>query len=296
MKLYLDFHNHTILINLSNEKQLAKLKDEFHFFVRDEVPQVDMTVDLYQSTPPEIPALVAVKILEESTVYRLGTRQYIDYNGQALIIWDGSEKNVEIYSENEEKLADLALKTIHSLLGEGLDKEGFCRIEALGISHDDQNAIVMLSSKSERSTLLTHLLKNPEVKIISEDMPLADYQGKIHSFPTTSHEKIDKDPSSNKNLMIASFKLSQGQSLMTEVSKWKMVKPILEHLVLGVRLPVIFELFLRFNLVDFVKLPYHFLMRSYCAFKLLRKSKCYHFYMGADQAYNAQLILELLYE
>jgi hypothetical protein len=294
-------------------------------------PAPHTTINLKLESPPPLPAMVAVKLLEHAAVYRLGSRQYVDYFGEALTIWDSSEKTIEIFALNEERLFELAFLATHSMLGQELDRDGLCRLHAVAISIKEVNAIVMLPSKGGKSTLLKNFLDNPEVKIISDDMPLCNTQGKIFSFPSKmslnapptsgplaqlnwqefvrhhyppkwtaslaqlSH-RIDFHPEKNLNLLVVGFRLSTGQSLLSEVSKWKMLVPMMEHMIMGFGLPQILELFLKFNFSDFIKLPYHAAIRSLCAFNLVRKAKCYYFYMGPDKNYNAQLILDLVYE
>lgn len=331
MQLYLNFHDHIILVSTNEEALLKKFEEEFHYFVQESAQHVHTTVDLFREVPPELPPMIAAKILETCTVYRLSSRQYIDYRGEALTIWDEQEEAVRIYSLDSDRLYETGFLAIHSLLGQALDKKGLCRIHALGISLGHLNAVVMLPSKGGKSTLLSHALENPEVKIISDDMPLVDFSGRIHVFP--SKISVDKKPedgplaalnwtefkrtmypvkwtaglSQLKNrietqnmhqstLLVAGYRLSQGQSILTPVPKWKMLKPVMEHMVMGFGLPQVLELFLKFNLTDIFKLILHGCLRSICAFNLIRRARCYHFYMGPDRSYNAQLLLDQMYE
>lgn len=330
MALYLDFHDHIILVEGTQESLIQKLKNEFHFFVSlESVPH--FTIDLKQENPDRIPTLVAHKILENAVIYQMGTRQYVDYFGEALTVWDSVDEKITIQTLNEDRLFELAYLAIHSVIGQLLDRKGITRLHALAISIGKVNGVVMLPSKGGKSTLLTHLLENPEVKIISDDMPLVDHEGNIHPFPSklgldnipengvlsklTWHkfsrahyppkwtaslaelkERIDADSFQNKTILIAGYRLSQGESLMTPVSKWKMIPPLIEHMIVGMGLPQVVELFLKFNFSDLLKMLIHGFIRSFCAFQLLRKSKCYHFYLGPDKAYNAQLLLDTIYE
>lgn len=329
--LKLDFHHHIILVRCNESLLLKKLEQEFHFFISSENPAPGIEIDLHLEAPPEMPSMVASKLLENAVVYRLGSRQYVDYFGEALTIWDQSEKKVEIFSTNHERMYELAFLAIHSLLGQELDRDGLVRLHAVAVSLNHTNAIVMLPSKGGKSTLLQNLIDNPEIKIISDDMPLCDTQGRIYPFPSKMSlgesptsgplanlewqefkrhhyptkwtaslsqmkDRLDHHPENNHNILIAGFRLSRGQSILSEVPKWKMIKPVMEHMILGIGLPQIIELFLKFNFNDLIKLPYHAAIRSVCAFQLVRKSKCYYFYMGPDKSYNAQQILDLMYE
>jgi hypothetical protein len=191
--------------------------------------------------------------------------------------------------------------------------------------------LLMLPSKGGKSTMLSELLINPEIKIISDDMPLIDFYGRVHSFP--SQISVENVPSEgaltklkwvefkrtqyppkwtaglsqlrarledhslhNGTMLIAGYRLSNGQSILTVVPKWKMIGSMWEHMIIGMGLPQIVEMFLKFNWTDVFKLMLHALIRSWCAFQLVRKSKCFHFYMGPDRAYNAQLILNQIYD
>lgn len=328
--LHLDFHHHTILVRSEEESLIEKLEDEFHFFVSKVISTAQTEIDLYLEAPPEMPPMVAVKILENAVVYRLASRQYIDYFGEALTIWDSYEKKVKIYSKNPERLYELAFLSIHSILGQELDRDGLCRVHGLAFTIQQTNALVMLPSKGGKSTLLTNILDNPEVMIISDDMPLCDKEGRLYPFPskislaevpTTGalsrlswHEfkrhhyptkwtaslaqlrdRIILHPEQNKNLVIAGFRLSSGQTMLTQVPKWKMIGPMMEHMIMGFGLPQILEMFLKFNFSDMLKLIHHAFIRSICAFNLVMRSKCYHFYMGPDKSYNAQMLLDLVY-
>jgi hypothetical protein len=329
--LYLDFHHHTILVRCNESELLKKLQDEFHFFVKDNFSTPEVTIDLILETPPELPSMVASKILETATVYHLGSRQYIDYAQEALTIWERFDNKVEIFCLNQERLYELAFLAIHSLLGQQLDRDGICRLHAVAISIGHTNAIIVLPSKGGKSTLLEFFLQNPEVKIISDDMPLCDIQGRIFPFPSkislnalpekgplsklnwnefvrTSYppkwtaslaqmkERIELNSEKNHNILIAGLRLSSGQSLLLKVSKWKMIRPMLEHMIMGFGLPQVLEMFLSFKLTDILKLPYHAAIRTICAFQLVRKADCYYVYLGPDKELNSQIILDTIYE
>ena len=331
MELYLNFHNHTILVSAKEEALIGKIRDEFHFFIQDHVTQVHTTLELIADKNPQLSSLVAVKILEQAIIYRAGSRQFIDYFDKAMTIWDHTEENVKIYSQDPDLLYELAFLAIHSLLGQQLEFRGFCRIHAVAVSLGNLNAVLMLPSKGGKSTMLTHLLKHPEVNIISDDMPLVDRLGNIHPFP--SKMSLDQKPESgllseltwrefkrsrypvkwtaglsqmkdrietqsmhHRTLLIAGFRISLGPSALVQVPKWRMIGPLIEHMIVGMGLPQIIEMFLRFKITDALKLVSHAMIRTFCAFQLIRKSRCYHFYMGPDRSGNARLVLDKLLE
>jgi hypothetical protein len=329
--LYLTFHDHNILVKCKESTLLQKLKEEFHFFIGKSDSFPEITIELKIETSPKIPSLVAHKILDNSISYRIGDLQYLDYFGEALTIRNSDNNLFTIYSLSNDRLYELAFLTIHSVIGQTLERSGFCRIHAAAISMNQFNAIIMLPSKGGKSTLLKELITNEKVKIISDDMPISNLSGEIYPFPSklsfdqipasgplskiewrefkrhsypskwtaslsSLKEKIDGSPMRNQNILIAGFRLSNGESILSPVNKFLMFKPILEHMVVGLGLPQIIEIFLNFDWRDYIKLPIHFAIRSISAFNLIRKSKCYYFYMGQDIQKNAHLILELMHD
>lgn len=329
--LNLTFYHHTIVVRCSESLVVQKLRDEFHFFLSEETASAEYNVELIIEKVPEMPSMVAVKLLENAVIYRLGQRQYVDYFGEALTIWDDREKSVKIYSPNAERLFELGFLAIHSILGQRLDLDGLCRLHAVAVSINNVTAAVMLPSKGGKSTLLKNVLENPEVKVVSDDMPLVDRSGSLRAFPakmsleeipqtgalstlswhqfrrhhyppkftaslSQMKDRLERSPEKHRTLLISGYRLSNGQSILTHVPKWKMVAPMLEHMILGLGLPQILEMFLKFDFSDFFKLARHALVRSWCAFQLVRRSRTYYFYMGPDKSYNAQLLLDLIYE
>ena len=332
LNLYLNFYHHSIIVSCNEEVLIKKLQDEFNYFLAEKTEETPATlIEIFKEVPPELPSMIAVKVLDTCSVYKLGQRQYLRYYNGALAVLDKYEETVRLYSLDLDQLFELAYLAIHTKLAKELDLKGLCRMHCLGVSLGDLNALIMLPPKGGKSTLLAHLLDNPELKIIADDMTIIDLSGKIHAFPgslgmdvkpedgplsklswtkfsrtqyppkwfaglSEFKTRIETHAENNKNLLIAGHRISQGQSILTPVKKWKMILPLFEHLIFGFGLPQVREMFLSFNFFDYLKLPYHLMIRCICALQLLRKSRCFYFYMGPDLPYNAQLILNQLYE
>jgi len=329
--MYLSFYDYNILVSSNEAELVEKLKNEFHFFLKDSADPVHTILELSLKNGPEIPPMAASKILENCLIYNLGSRQYIDYFGKALTIWDHQEETIHIYCTEPERLYELAFLSLHSLIGQELGSTGMSRVHALGVSIDRLNALIMLPSKGGKSTLLKHLVENHEIKIIADDIVLIDLSGRPHPFPgkisfdspptegllkelqwqefhrqyyppkwvaslASLSERIDKNTIHNKCLLYAGFRLSQGNPIISAVPMWKMLGPLFEHMILGIGLPQIIEMFLRYKWIDFIRLPYHFILRLISALQLLRRSECYFFYLGTDKSYNAQVLLDHMYE
>ena len=331
MKLFLNFYNYTILITSDEESLLKKLSDEFHYFVVNGPIEVDASFDIFRSPPPKLPSMIAVKLLETCSIYRMGHQQFVDYGGMAQSIWDTENDKISIYSSDLDFLYEISFLAIHSLVGQELDRNGICRVHALGFTLGNKNTLVMLPSKGGKSTLLSNVLQNPEVKIISDDMPLINFKGCVYPFPSKISmnkrpeagvlsdlqwtefkrsqypikwtaglaqlkDRIETHSDEKSTLLVAGYRLSSGKSILTPVKKWNMIGPVMEHMILGIGLPQVIEMFLKFQLSDLFKMFRHGLMRAICAFQLVRKSDCYYFYMGEDCAENAQILLDLSHE
>ena len=331
MNLYLNFYDYNIVVTCNEIELLKKLQDEFHFFVVPEQSQIDTHVELTLGQSPEMPSMIAVKILETCSIYKLGLRQFIDYNGKAQTIWDHQENLVQIFSEDSDRLYEIAFLAIHSIIGQNLEKKGLCRVHAVSYTLSNVTTLVMLPSKGGKSTLLSYILENPETKIVADDMPLVNLKGEIIPFPTKISmdekpkdgilsglewrefnrtlyppkwtaslsqlkERLEMSVPRNKILLISGFRLSRGQSILTPVPRWKMLSPLMVHMIAGIGLPQIVEMFLRFNFFDVFKIIGHAAIRTVCAIQLLMRSKCFYFYMGPDKAYNAQILLDKSYE
>jgi hypothetical protein len=307
-----------------------KLRTEFHYFLSpDAYPE--LTLELHHGALPATPSVPVDKITETCLIYRLGARKYVDYFGEALTLIDEDAKTISITSLSEERLYELAFLTIYSRAGDFLDRAGFSRLHALAVSYKGTNAVVMLPSRGGKSTLLSHLLENPDIKIIADDMPLVDRKGRILPFPTKismtdkpesgelaklnwnafmrAHyppkwtatlsalpERLETSPEKNPVILIQGVRLSHGESLISPTPKWQMLGALLEHMIIGMGLPQILEIFLNMNFTDVFKLIHHAILRSWCALALLLRAKTFTFYIGQDKSYNAQLLLNLLSE
>lgn len=331
LQLYLSFYHHIIVVNCKEGEILERLKEEFHHFILPHPATPDSIINLNLAPPPKIPSLVASKILENGIVYHLGNLQYVDYFGEAQAVIDHEARTYLIYSESSDRLFELGFLTVHSRLGEELDLQGLARVHALGIHYKGINALIMLPSKGGKSTLLVELLKDPDIMVISDDMPMVDEKGGIHAFPSKISldgppvdgplkdlywrqfkrlhyppkwtaslaqlsSRIKSDASQCPVLLMAGFRLSRGQGLIESVSRIKMVGPLLEHMIIGVGLPQIIELFLTFKFQDYIKLIRHAFMRSVSAFRLARRAETYHVFLGTDRSANAEMILGILRE
>jgi hypothetical protein len=78
------------------------------------------------------------------------------------------------------------------MVGQYLDAHAMHRIHGLGFSRDGRGALLLLPSGGGKSTMAMRLLKEPRVKILSEETPVIDREGRIHPFPLCIGVKPDQ--------------------------------------------------------------------------------------------------------
>lgn len=167
---------------------LSNLQSDFAHFDAgpDAAPRgPDLKLRLLLQPPPyeSVPALEATVYTPRNISFRKGAITYIDYSGKALAIYDNVTRTIQIFSMDRDLLYEAAYLFLLSQLGEMLDRIGLHRVHALGFSVHGKAALVLLPMGGGKSTLLTHLLQHPGVKILSDDSPLIDRRGRLWCFP-----------------------------------------------------------------------------------------------------------------
>lgn len=196
-------------VQSDDEPVLANLRDDFAHFeagiTAAELP--NLKVSLLLKTPPydSVPPEEATVYTPRNISFHHGSTTYIDYSGRALAIFDDQSKAIRIFSTDRDLLYEAAYLFLLSQLGELLDKRGFHRVHALGFSVAGKAALVLLPMGGGKSTLGTHLLENPSVKILSDDSPLIDREGRLWCFPL----RIGLLPGSEGNIPPADLRCIQ---------------------------------------------------------------------------------------
>lgn len=104
--------------------------------------------------------------------------RYIRYANRAWLRWDGRE--LDVYAQDPEEGYLRLLLCVQSRLGELLEKRGLHRVHGLGLRH----GLVLLPPGGGKSTLAWELLRRGQgQRLLSEDTPLLDLGGRLHSFP-----------------------------------------------------------------------------------------------------------------
>lgn len=183
--IYVDVYGYRAVIRSSSETALAGLAEDFAFFRRETLsPQ--HVIDLLEDDPPYdiVPTSAEATVYTPRNVsYRSGKSTILDYSGRALGIHDRASGNFQLYSRDPDLLYEAAYLFLLSQIGEALDQRGLHRLHALALSMQDRAALVLLPMGGGKSTLGFHLLHYPDISLLSDDSPLIDRNGNVHSFP-----------------------------------------------------------------------------------------------------------------
>jgi hypothetical protein len=160
------------------------LQQDFAFFAATS-ESADIVIELFPEDPPELelPATDASVYTPRNVVYRAGNRRYVDYHGRALGIQDELTGNFKLYSRDSNLLYEAAYLYLLSQIGQALDRRRLHRIHALGVAIKNRAVLVLLPMGGGKSTLGLHLLKHPEVQILSDDSPFIGRDGRVLAYP-----------------------------------------------------------------------------------------------------------------
>jgi len=157
---------------------------DFAFF-RAEPAGDEMTVEMLDQAPDydNLPVCDASVYTPRNTVYRSGKQSYLDYHGKGLGVHDPGRRSFRIISRDPHLLYEASYLFLLSQIGEALDKRRLHRIHALAVSLNGRAVLVLLPMGGGKSTLGHHLLRCPDVKLLSDDSPFVDASGRVHAFP-----------------------------------------------------------------------------------------------------------------
>ncbi len=305
-----------------------KLFDDFKYFAYDKIlSQTDLSITVNLSDPPyeKIPQTQASMYKTDCICYDDKNLRYADYNGKCLTIFDKKNKTAEIFSLNRDLLYEVSYLFLHSQAGELLDIKGFHRIHACAFSYKKTVFLCILPQGGGKSTLLMSLLKNKNIKLLSDDTPLIDRKGNVYPFPIRIGVCNDFDISFIPKKFITTFnrrKFSEKKLISYDFFKDRVEKDSLpitiiagkriysedakifyknkffaftelfKACIVGYGLPQVLEYFLTGGFKDIIKKTYIFFSRFYaCMILLTKTSKFCEFYLSKNKDENRNRFL-----
>ena len=332
----LNFYSIGVMVTSSTVEVIDKLKNDFSYFIVNDFKQTDKIFSLeieqgeYQDKIPT--DQVVKKQTENSLYYDVGDIRYNDYYGKALSIMDYQHEAAKVYFVDQDFIHELAYLMILSRTGKLLDQKGMHKIHACGVHRDGKNLIFMMPSKGGKTTLFAQMISDEKIDIISDDTPIITQKGEVLPFPLrigseskkflqdifpyiqdedlVLFERIsyskkyllgltklkNKIHAGKKNILVVGFRSSFKTPVIKKIGSMKMLKHTLEHMVVGIGLPMIVEYFLRNNFKDHIVNFSIFLSRLRAAVNLVFFSENYEIYCSSDINLNKQMMVELLNE
>lgn len=331
MALKLNFFGICTNVESSNLNIIENIRKDFSHFVCDKDNQIatHVNIEIFQETPPyNIIKKDAKKTFhtKDTINYDSGNLRFSDHHGKALTIYDFSKEKGQIYSQDESILHERTYLLILSRVGNLLDRKGIHRVHALGISINNKAILCLLPMKGGKTTLCLELLKEKDIKLISDETPLMNSNYEILSFPSrlgvlddinldVPHKylrRFNRSQFAPKTLIDIEFfqgkisdtsvpyivligkRDSSRNTQLQQITKLRTALPFWINSVIGRELPHTASYFMRFNLKDILAYIKIALSRFIVCSKIVFKSKTYRFRLGTNPRANAKFLAEFL--
>jgi hypothetical protein len=322
-KINLNFYGVKVQVS-GDAHTIGRLEADFAYFCTPSETDADVKLSIFNSQPDysKVPRVKAKIYKENSISYDFKKMRYTNYKNEALSVYDFKTGNGEAYSQNADLLYEISYLFIHSRAGELLDLKGFHRLHAAAISYNNNIFVLMLPSGGGKTTFLMEALKNPAVKILSDDTPLINPKGEILPFPlrigviegeandiagTTIFNRSAHgakqlipyeyfsgkiEPAKLPVTLICADRFFSPESEIIKINKLSAAGVLFKNLITGYGIPQVVEFFIKLDLKDFFVKAYIAVLRSFGAVRFLLKCKqaCY-FKLGYDKKNNLETFL-----
>ncbi len=325
MEVSFDVYGYRFTVSGSLADAVDGIRQDFEYFATP-TPSGGVSIELFAEDPPlsDAPIADAVIYTPRNVVYRNGTRRYIDYHGRALGIQEETTGNLKLYSRDPNLLYEATYLYLLSQIGVHLDQRGLHRIHALGVVVKNRAVLVLLPMGGGKSTLGLHLLKHPEVQILSDDSPFIDRQGRALAYPLRlgllpgSEDAIPSEhrrsitrmefgpkhlvnysyfqdrvaASAEPGLVLIGARTLAQECRVAEVGRLAGLRACIANCVVGVGLFQGLEFVLRSSGWELLKQTGLGISRLRNCNQLLRRSRVCKVHLGRDPELNARTVLE----
>ena len=312
---------------------LQKLENDFICFqepVKNITRQFNIEIFITEKLPTElIGELPAYNQTKNSIEYRNEHSSFYDYYNKALLIFNRKTLKTQIFGINTNIIHELCYLFLLSKSNKIMDLAGLHKIHSCAVSNSKNKAFIfMLPMKGGKSTIFLNLLKNKELKIISDDSPVIDWKGNIYPFPLrVGLEQNSSIPSylnnpktyilerqefgikilipinqfSNlispickKAVLINGIRTNYKKPKIIKRNKIRGIIRLFPHLTIGVGLPLIIEYFIENTLLDHLKNIKILIFRIVSTIMLSWKHDSFDLYLTNDIELNDNFIKEFI--
>lgn len=184
-ELLLNVYGNTLSV-ISNAAQLIQnISRDFSYFRTQCATSPEFVVKSYLKPALNLQAprsLPWLKTTEFSCYEKKGIKK-VFYKSGGIVILDYKKDVAEVLSKSLSRLHELVYSLLLSIIGELIEKRGYHRVHALGVSRNGKGGLVIAPMGGGKTTLALELLRRDEFKIISEDTPLIDKNFFLYPFP-----------------------------------------------------------------------------------------------------------------
>jgi hypothetical protein len=335
-QLKLNFYGELVEIESEWTEIIDLIARDFSYFkCRSEVYNPKkIQLKIYNAKPENvsIPQITTSMQTLSSLTYQVGDVRYNDYYGKLTSIFNYKTEKAEIYSLDLSKTHEVAYLFILSRVGKKLDILGLHKLHAFAVSYNDIAIVCMMPMKGGKSTLMLELLKNPSIKMISDDIPFINRFGEVlpcpikvglekwsAPFQVIDPEKniyqmqrehygpkilicvegfLDKivkpDEKFKKIILIEAFRYNSMESRILKTSWLKTFKGLFKHGIVGIGLPMVVEYFWEFGIRDFFIKSFIFCSRLTSFFIFSLRAKKFQLNLGKESGNAAAEILKIV--
>lgn len=329
--LTLSFYGINIQFTSHAQRIVEDIERDYSFFKNEAVGNPKISINAYNTRPPYdiLPPMQASYTSPRNICYYYKGIKYIDYLGNALVIYNKAKSLCEIYSSDYPLLQEICYTAILSLVSEKLDERHMHRVHGLGLSVDDKAILILLDMGGGKTTLAMNLLMSDnDIKLISEDSPLINTKGQILPFPLRIgldpedvppeipkeyqryferqefgpkilidieyfRNKICKHPC-QPHVVIIGRRVLGRQPEIKPCSKYQSILEFIKNSVIGLGLYQGIEyLFQKGPKEIITKIPVG-ISRLNNALKVMNRSKIYELYLSPNREQNNQVLIEFL--
>jgi hypothetical protein len=328
-----------VLVNSDREDILSLLELDFWSFVNSnkasDTFQYDLIVNYLSLITFEMPKDIKSSMQTQNALtYDVGNLRYCDYYSEVFTKIDFDKNVLEVNGENLEKVHEVIYLAILSRVGKILDLRGLHKLHAFSILFDKKIVFVcMMPSKGGKSTLLSELLIDSRVQMLSDDIPLVDSAGCVRPFPLKigfnnlpeklfinnkesnvykmrrTHfgekvivstrgisEKVILSGQFKKIILAEGFRFNSDSFSIFKSTWFQSFKGLFKHGVIGIGSPIIIEFFWESGFKDFIVKVLIFFRRLFAFYLLSLKATKITILCGKNPEKTAHGILKYLEE
>lgn len=334
-RLRLQIFSYSILIESDWPEVLELLKKDFWSFFREielteAIPDLHLTI-LHSASKPGWANLKHDFCTKNAMTIDQGNKRFCNYFDKLYSEIDLGLNKALLQSADLDKMHETAYLLILSRIGKKLDTTGIHKLHAFAVARKDVVLICMMPSGGGKSTLLTELLMLPDVRMLSDDIPMVNQKGDILPFPLKiglnqikdnfivnepdlniyqmrrTHYglkqlictaglpgKVETEVKKYRSIILIEGHKSQLSTSLKKVPFFFNLPGLLIHGLIGFGTPIIFEYFWEKGIRDFFVKSRIFLLRLNAFLKLSFKAEHYHLRSGPKPGETAKLLIKLM--